>query len=223
MNAFQNIILDLVIAAVLIFAAVHGARRGFVLMLASFLKVIIALVGSVLLTVLLAPKVADAIEPAIEERVLPPIMELADETGRLADASFEALSDTRVFGVRLGDYLNAGSGGSAGEAGGELAESAAHALSVEIAGSFSRTVVGAVSFFLLLIAVAIVAHALDLAFRLPLLGGINHALGLLLGAVSGLLIVLLLVTVAEIFVSPDVADNTVLFSFFRDINPFSLR
>ncbi len=223
MNAFQNIILDLVIAAVLVFATVRGAKRGFVLMLASFLKVIIALVGSVIITHMLAPVVANAVQPAIEERILPPLMEIADETGRIADASLEAVSEINVFGFRLGDYLDRGAEGTVGQAGGELAASAAGKLSAEIADTFARFIVSAASFFLVLIAVAIAAHALDLAFRLPLLGGINHALGLLLGAVSGLLIVLLFVTVAELFVSPEVADNTVLFSFFRDIDPFSLR
>ncbi len=223
MNAFQNIILDLVIAAVLIFATVRGAKRGFVLMLASFLKVIIALVGSVIITHMLAPAVANAVQPAIEERILPPLMEIADETGRLADASLEAVSEIDVFGVRLGDYLDTSAEGSVGQAGGELAASAAQKLSAEMADTLARFIVSTASFFLLLIAVMLVAHALDLAFRLPLLGGINHALGLLLGAASGLLVVLLFVTVAGIFVSPAVADNTVLFSFFRDIDPFSLR
>lgn len=207
----MNIVLDIVIALILIVFAVRGARRGFVLTLAGLVTYIIALLGAMLLSHLFAERVAaQFIAPLVSDKIVPAIAEAGDALG---------LENAVIFGVRLGDLPTFGDIDLSG-AFAAVTQPLIDALSLSIA----RCIVSIVAFVVILIILKIVAHAVDLVFRLPVLGTLNSLLGLVTGIITGALLVLLLVTVLSMFtglIPPETADKTILFKFFRDLSPLS--
>lgn len=209
----MNIVLDIVIALILVVFAVRGAKRGFVLTLAGLVTYIIALLGAMLVTHLFAQTVATKfIAPMVGDKIVPAISEAGDALG---------LEDVVAFGVRLGDLPAFGEiDMNVEHAVGAATQSIVDALSLSIA----RCIVSVISFVVILIILKIVAHAIDLVFRLPVLGTLNNLLGLIAGIVTGVVLVLLLVAVLSMFtglIPQEMADRTILFRFFRDLSPLT--
>lgn len=209
----MNIVLDIVIALILVVFAVRGAKRGFVLTLAGLVTYIIALLGAMLMTHLFAQTVATKfIAPMVGDKLMPAIAEAGDALG---------LEDVVVVGVRLGDLPAFGEiDMNVEHAVGAATQPIADALSLSIA----RCIVSVISFVVILIILKIVAHAIDLVFRLPVLGTLNNLLGLIAGIVTGVVLVLLLVAVLSMFtglIPQEMADRTILFRFFRDLSPLT--
>lgn len=206
-----NIVLDIVIALILVVFAVRGAKRGFVLTLAGLVTYIIALLGAMLISHLFAERVAaQFIAPLVGDKIVPAIAEAGDALG---------LEDIVIFGVRLGDLPTF----AELDLNGALA-AVTQPLTDALSLSIARCIVSIVTFVVILIILKIVAHAIDLVFRLPVLGTLNSLLGLATGIITGALLVLLLVSVLSMFtglIPPETADRTILFKFFRDLSPLS--
>ncbi|MDE6107999.1 MAG: CvpA family protein, partial [Oscillospiraceae bacterium] len=64
------IVLDVLLITVLVFFTLRGAKKGFVLTLCSLVAVLVAIIGANLLADMLAPKVAQAIQPKLEQVIL---------------------------------------------------------------------------------------------------------------------------------------------------------
>ena len=91
---------------------------------------------------------------------------------------------------------------------------------VSLLGSLLITVL---SFVLILILWCILSHALDLAFRLPVLSGLNHWSGALLGLVKGAVVVYAAAwLLKDSLLPPDLAEQTRLVRFFYAYIPMPL-
>lgn len=72
----------------------------------------------------------------------------------------------------------------------EIVTTAAAAVAAYLAGLIAWAALFILSFFLILLICFLVSHALDLAFRLPILSAVNTAGGALLGLVKGVIILM---------------------------------
>ena len=220
LDAYLNIILDVAVAALLVIYTVRGCRRGLILTVAGLVKVVVAIIGASVCARLFGPMLAAAILPVVHEELIPAVAGALSENIDLSALADSSLADMSVFGVRLGDFLQSGADAVIGEEG--IVVSAALAISEELASAIATSIVAIASFVVILIAVSLIAHLLDLAARLPVLGTLNRGLGLAAGFVMGCVVVMFLVSVAGLFdgyIPPETADSTCLFKFFRDISP----
>ena len=92
-----------------------------------------------------------------------------------------------------------------------------------IAARIAWLVLYVLSFVLILILWCILSHALDLAFRLPVLSGLNHWSGALLGLVKGVVVVYAAAwLLKDSLLPPDLAEQTHLVRFFYAYIPMLL-
>lgn len=220
LDAYLHIILDVVVAALLVIYTVRGYKRGFILTVAGLVKVIVAIIGASVCAKIFGPMLAAVILPMVQEELIPAIAGALSENIDLSALADSSLAEMSVFGVRLGEFLQSGAEVVVGEEG--VVVSAALAIGEELAEAIATSVVAIASFVVILIAVSLIAHLLDLAARLPVLGSLNRGLGLIAGFILGAVVVTFLVSVAGLFdgyIPPETADKTYLFKFFRDLSP----
>lgn len=217
------LVLDLILLAILLFFALMGAKRGFVLTLCSLVAVVVALVGANFLADTLTPKVAQAIEPTIEttiqtalekqgqslqdmatDETLTAIREKGGLYAFVADAMEEALQKLDIVPIVSTVATKAATA---------VAEQLAHGLLFLAA------------FFLVLLGWTLLAHALDLVAKLPGLNSLNGLLGGVVGLVKGLIIAYIAVWVLYTLtgtVSQETAGQTRLFLFLAQHGPLEL-
>lgn len=194
----SGIVLDLILLALLLFFLWRGYSRGFVLTLCGLLAVFVALIGGSILADALARPVARAVAPVVESSLQDSIgsyfqytpSETADssvpdtffEDLPLSDA-LEALQDSPLFGGLAEAFAQGVDQGVESVAAGVIRSLAEYA-----AVQLTRTVLFLLCFVLVLAAWTLLSHALDLAFRLPVLSTLNHWAGALAGLAMGLLV-----------------------------------
>ena len=100
---------------------------------------------------------------------------------------------------------------------------AAQALAEYIAVQMARTVLFVLAFAAVLVAWFFLSHALDLAFKLPVLSTLNHWAGAGVGLIKGGLILFIAAWLfKEAFIPPQAVESTYLLKFFCTVSPFSL-
>ncbi len=229
---------DLAVGAILLLFALMGKKRGFVLTLFGLLAVFVAFLGGAFLSDLMAPQVGLLIQPVVEEHVSEllqkvvsegqwsvsaPAVSAVLENLNLADQlpveqALAALEGTDIYRV-FGDALN-----RAMEAGVlNMTTTAAGAIAGFVAREVARVVLFLVCFVVVMVAWKLLAHALDLAFRLPVLSSINAMMGGVLGFVKGAMLVFIAVWLLKDSVIPlSAQEQTVLLKFFCENSPLSL-
>ena len=206
---------DLAIAAVLLLFTVIGKKRGFVLTLCGLLAVFVAFIGGAFLSNLMAPQVGRLIQPLVEEQVYQILDQMADTTLPQAVAALEGTDLYRVFGDALQNALNQGLL--------NVTTTAAGAIAGYIAQEVARIVLFLICFVVVLVAWNLLSHALDLAFRLPVLSSVNAVMGGVMGLIKGALLVFIAVWLLKGSVIPQAAqEQTYLLKFFCENSPLSL-
>ncbi|MCI2106002.1 MAG: CvpA family protein [Intestinimonas sp.] len=224
---------DLIILAILVVFAIHGAYRGFVLMLCGLLAIIVAFVGASFAADTLSPKVADLLEPrfasAIEARLDTEIY--SSDAASAPDASDSDHPDSldRVLNAlhSLGLYQSAvDTIRSAVQSGmTDVAANTAAAVAASVAQKISYMLTFAVSFILILVLWGGISRALDLVARLPGLHALNRFGGALLGLVRACIFLFLAAWLMRYFgniIPEKTVQQTTLLRFFLTTNPVSL-
>ena len=104
-----------------------------------------------------------------------------------------------------------------------VATSAAKALAEYIAIQIARTVLFVLAFAAVLVGWFLLSHALDLAFKLPVLSTLNHWTGAGVGLIKGGLILFIAAWLLKgSFIPSQAIENTFLLNFFCTSSPFSL-
>lgn len=225
----SDLIYDLIIAAVLVIFMLMGRRKGFILTLCGLLAVFVAFVGAAFLSDLMCEPVGDLIRPMLEQSVSQALDQMAGQsvqTGRmytnpyltpeLAVASLEESGLYRIFGEVLTRALEKGA--LQGQGGGVISAAIAAYLAREVA----RIILFVLAFVVILLVWFMLSHALDLAFRLPVLSTVNAALGGVLGLVKGGLVVFIAVWLLREHIPAQVVENTFLLKFFCQTSPLTL-
>ena len=226
------ILFDIAIAAILLFFLWQGYKKGFVLTLCGFLAVFVAFIGATLISNALAKPVAQAIVPMIESGIhetpdqamevsvpspspVPP--SVLPEELPLSDV-LEALQDSPIFHSLAEAFQKAVDEGIE-----TVATNAAQALAEYIAIQIARTILFILAFAAVLVAWFLLSHALDLAFKLPVLSTLNHWTGAAVGLIKGGLLLFIAAWLLKgSFLPSQAIENTFLLNFFCTVSPFSL-
>ena len=231
----MSLLLDLAVIAVLAFCAWRGAVRGLVLTLCGLLAVLVAFGGAFFLSDRFSNDVATLIQPYIQVHVeellensveeqhgesLPssnlPIPGYAGDDDPIAaslDEVLRALGDSKLFAGLVQSVSDAIDEGVLA-----VVTTAAAAVSAFLAQQIARSGLFLISFFLILIVWWLLSHALDLAFRLPVLRTLNKSGGLLIGLAKGVLVLLVVCWALTVFdlVPLATAQQTFLFRHFMN-------
>ena len=203
-----NIILDL--AAVIVVAAftLRGVSRGFVRSVTTLAVVILSYFGARFASQMLAPFLAQIIEPLLWNIDIAAII------------NEETLSSVHIAGVNVADleFFE--------EAIEQLAHGTEQVVGELIAGAalkIAQAIISIVVFIVLAIVLWAVFKAIGLVAKLPVLSFINRLAGLLFGAATGIIVMLILASVCGIFsayVTAEIVDATLAYKYFA--NPMLL-
>lgn len=219
-----TLVYDLVILAVLALFAWRGWKKGLILSLCGLIVVVLAFVGAGFIADTAAPPVAKAIQPKLAETIEEnlsgymathyddftppdPIDHLREMGGIYAwaadplEQAGDAVSSTVLSTVK------------------DVAEYAANTIALRLA----HHILFAVSFVVLVVALTLLLHALDLVAKLPGLHFCNGLGGGAIGLVKGVLVLFVAVCVLQIasgkLFAPEAVEKTYLFKFFVTYNP----
>ena len=230
------LVFDVAVVLVLLFTAWRGYRRGFVLTLCGFLALFVALIGASVVSNALSDPVSRALQPAIERNLNSvfegytvqqvPAQDSSQAAGSQGEEevilplqeALDILKDSnlyRGFVESIQGALNEG-----------MVSAAANAVRViadYVATQLSRMVLFFIAFVLILVLWYFISHALDLAFRLPVLSTLNHWLGAGIGLLKGALLLFILCWLFQgSFLPPEAVRETYLLRFFCLSTPLSL-
>lgn len=229
------VIIDMIAALVLLGFLVWGARRGLVRTAASLLIAAAALIGAGIAANALTPAASRVLQPVIErqveKRVDDALNAVRPEKPHLRDdgAAPSSSEDGEKSLEELLSLLGIDTGPTssiAARAEDLIRDEGVDLLTAvvrSVANSILHAILFCLSFVLLLIALKLLAGALDLAAKLPGLHTLNALGGGAVGLVQGALALFLAVWVLRQFgVSFDaVEDQTVLLRFFATHTPLS--
>ena len=224
------LLFDLIVLAVLILTALQGYRKGLVLTLCGFLAVFVAFIGASVLSDALARPISQAIAPAVERGMRESIESYYQAAlpaeGSQGDTFFadlpledalDALGDSPLFQGVAETFAQAVDQGLESVAAGvvrSLAEYAAYQL--------ARTALFFVCFILVLAGWIALSHALDLAFKLPVLSTLNQWSGAAVGLVKGCVLLFIACWLLKGMLPQEAVDQSILLRFFCTTNPFLL-
>lgn len=230
------LIYDLVIIALLLLAVWRGCRRGFILTLCGFLAIFVALIGACVVSSTLAEPVSRAIRPMVEQHIQEIFMEsLSDGMGQSASGdgsgedpdptaslslqeALELLKDSKVYRGFADAFQKAVNDGMVA-----ATNNAARIIADYIAKQIAQMALFCVSFVLILVLWFFLSHALDLAFRLPVLSALNRWGGGILGFFRGAVLLFVACWLLKSSFLPQAAiQGSYLLNFFCSVSPLAL-
>ncbi len=228
------LIFDLVIAAVLLICAIHGAWRGLVLSLCGLLAAVVAFAGAGFAAKTLSPLLAGALEPRIAAAIeLRLEEELPGAEPAQPDASApQAPEEVPLPGVLetlrdMGLYQNLID--AVGEAVAQGMSAAAATAAASVAAALAQSVaylgVFIVAFVLILLVWRLISGALDLVARLPVLHFLNKTGGAIFGLLQACILLFVAAWLAQYlgnWIPEETVQKTWLLQFFMRTNPVEL-
>lgn len=226
------ILFDAAIALILLVFLWRGHSKGFVLTLCGFLALFVAFLGASFAADLLAPTVSKAIAPAIEDGLLRNTIQsyyqfATPESSAEADTFFSSLPLEDTVAALQGTALYKGLADAfqaAVEQGvAEVTTNAVRALAEFMALKIAHTILFLAAFVAILVGWWLLSHALDLAFKLPVLSTLNHWAGAAVGLLKGALFLFIAAWLLKDSLIPAQAiEHTLLLKFFCTASPLSL-
>lgn len=206
-------IFDIAIVALLALFAWRGAAKGLVLSLCGLAAVFVAFFAAQFLSEQFCKPVAGILRPIVIQAVRGADAEPVPanpETGYTADELLRSIQEKGLF-EGFSSFLEQGVAADAlGHGPLSPLESLAGYLSLGIA----RSLLFGLVFLAVLLIWFLMSHALDLAFKLPILAQVNLAGGLVVGLVKGGLIAAVLVWLGQLSGVVPAQPNTPVLSFF---------
>ena len=207
---------DILIVVLLAFFAWRGATKGLILSLCGLAAVFVAFFGAQFISDQFSKPVGNIIRPVITQsfREMIPESDPTAAEGELpsytVDELLEAVKEHGLF-EGFSDFLEQG---IASDSVGHGALSPLDSLAVYLAEAVARALLFGITFLGILLIWFLVSHALDLAFKLPILAEVNTAGGLIVGLVKGVLLTIVLVWLAQMAgIVPGEPDTPVLSLF----------
>ena len=204
---FISLMGDVIALAVIVLFAVLGWRKGMFKTMSGLL--------SVLVGIFVAKVIADYGSALIAEHLVPLFLPMVEEklTAILTESAVG--SDDAALGILA---LIPGVQDVMEGAAGAMAESLAPAIAREVAAAAAWIVLFVVGFVVAKLLCMLVMMLLNLIDNLPGLHFLNHAIGLVLGALKGFLLLLLILWAASWFdLLPEGLENTYLVRWLMGI------
>lgn len=230
------ILIDILIVAALAFFAWRGERKGFILTLCSLVAVLVAFIGATIITNAAAPKVAEYLQPRLEQSIQQSLGEalqeipdggsfdIADilaslrEKGIVSKWIADSIEES-LQGIDVSSYTQQAVKSIVTMAAGASKPAAA------LAGQLSKSILFPIVFLLLLIAWAFISHALDLVSKVPVVNTLNHGLGGAMGLIKGIIVVYVAVWILcgpAGVISSQTAQETHLLRLMTQYDPVGL-
>ena len=236
---------DAIILLVLLLFLWHGHHRGFILTLCGFLSLFVALIGASFLSNALAEPVSQLVQPVIEqhlqalfdhahpsmsepysfpeEELLPDFLveevpsqqptptlpvTLEELLSVLRENKFyTAFSDAIQRALENGQFISGAN--------------VIHSVAKYIAFELTSLILFAIFFLLISVVWFLLSHALNLAFRLPVLSTLNQWSGAVLGLLQGAFLVFIACKLLENrFFTQELVQSTILLQYFCNFDPF---
>ena len=193
------VIIDAIVVVVLLAFAIWGARQGLVRALAGLVMVIVALVGAGMIAATFSGPAARLAAPVIQKHITSRVEEaMAVQTDSTPE---EVGEEPRVEDLLVLLGLDEDVRGSLAEQAEEQIRDAGasivSAVVESMVGSVAYGVLFILSFLALLLMLHVLAGAMDLVMKLPLLHGLNTLGGGALGLIEGTLVLFLAVWAAR--------------------------
>lgn len=232
------LIFDVVIAILLLFSAWRGYRKGFVLTVCAFLAIFVAFIGATVVSNALADPVSRTIRPIVERNIQQVFLENLSQQPSLTDVSssvassgsssataniplqegLELLKTSKLYKGFAEAFQKAVNDGMV-----SATASAARVIADYIAKQVAQTALFLVSFILILVLWFFISHALDLAFKLPVLSTLNRWTGAAFGLLKGSLLLFIACWLLKGSALPQAAiASTYLLKFFCTVSPLTL-
>lgn len=185
------VIIDIIAAGILVLFTLLGAKRGLFRALSGLVMILLALAGASLIANTLAAPAARVLAPAVEKRIEARMDEaVRDRTPLLEteeDSELDALLDALGLDSRRRDSLAESAREMIRESGAPILE----AVITAAAESVIHGILYILAFFLLMVLLKLIARAMDLVFRLPVLSEANALLGGAAGLIEGTVLLVL--------------------------------
>lgn len=236
------LIYDLVILVVLVLFALWGRHRGLILSVFSLLALLVAIVGGFIVSNLLTPTVTEWVQPMVEESVISAVQSaLPEDAVDVMGVNEQDVSDgfsldtvqdyLKENGVELPeqvqtflDQLNEGKKDTP-----VSMEELTAAAAKQAAETIVRVVLFLLAFVLIMILWHLIARALDLVSRLPVLNAMNKLGGFLFGVVRGALFLFVAAwvlqwypTAIDSLIPAEAIEQTHLLKFFLNAKPLEI-
>lgn len=194
-----NYIFDIIIVALLALFAWRGASRGLILSLCGLAAVFVAFFAAQFVSQRFCAPVGNIIRPVIIQTIQgagaePVVNPESPEAGYTADELLASIQEKGLF-EGFSDFLEQG---VADDTVGHGPLSPMDALAGYLARAIARALLFAIVYFGVLLAWFLLSHAMDIAFKLPILAEVNLAGGLLVGLVKGALLSVVLVWLGQL-------------------------
>ena len=222
-----NYILDLGIIAVITASCMIAKNKGF---LKSSNTILSLVVSAVLIVTLLDPFTEYLIKSPIGERIGEKISYKVEDTAEDEELTVEDKDSAEEFGKVMGlpVFMTSIVGDKIEEQTKKMEEiknDALTAVSDAVLEVVLKILAIILLFLLVKIGVFLLLKLLDAVFKLPLLSGINSALGIFIGLINGILAVYVICAVMALFVPSasmeavtQAIDNTIIFKYFYNNN-----
>ncbi len=223
------VIIDVIVAAILVAAAVWGAHRGLFRSLAGLAVVVVALVGAAVIANALAAPAARLVTPLIRDHIETRVDEaMAQQSQEVqmpeADVEGDFSIDSLLALMGLDADVRADLAGQAQEKIQDTGVSLAMAVVESVAESILYAALFLLSFVALTILLKLLIRALDLVLQLPGLHLANSLGGAAIGLIEGALALFLAVWVLRRFgvsFETESVSATHLLRFFTTHTPLS--
>ena len=215
MTMSTAMIVDIVIAAVLLLSLIIGAARGLLKSLAGVLMVAVALFGASWASQQFAEPVAQWLAPVLEEKIQE---YMPQETAALHLQ--DMLEDFNFTGDALQQKIDEIMQ-NVSDTGATVFDAATESISLSIASAL----VFVAAFLVLLLVMWLLMLPLKALVKLPGINFANRLGGAALGLVIGALLLFLAVWAMlrfDIFLTPELVEDTYLLRFFANNSPLSL-
>ena len=209
-------IIDIVIVLLLAFFAWRGAVKGLVLSLCGLAAVFVAFFAAQFISDTFCAPVANIIRPIIAGSIQEAAPEEENTDPEEEQPSYtmgELLKSVKENGLFEGfsDFMEQG---AANDTIGHGPLSPVDALAGYLSKGIAKALLFGLAFVGIQLAWFLLSHALDLAFKLPILSQVNLACGLILGLVKGVLLIIVLVWLGQLTgLVPNQPDTPVLSLF----------
>ena len=220
------VIMDIVAVAALLIFVIVGAREGLFRSLAGLVIVVVALVGAGMIAATLADPAAKLITPIIEKAITEKVDDaITEKTGKLdtqrTDTGVEELMD--ILG--LDEDVRQSIGQRAEESVRSTGASAISAVVESLCRSIIYGVLYILSFLALSVLLHILAKAMDLLTKLPVIHSLNALGGGAIGLVKGALVLFLAIWALRrlgVSFETEAVAQTHILQFFATHTPLSV-
>lgn len=220
------VIMDIIAVAALLIFVIIGAREGLFRSLAGLVIVVVALVGAGMIAATLADPAAKLITPIIEKAITEKVDDaITEQTGKLdtqrTDTGVEELMD--ILG--LDEDVRQSIGQRAEESVRSTGASAISAVVESLCRSIIYGVLYILSFLALSVLLHILAKAMDLLTKLPVIHSLNALGGGAIGLVKGALVLFLAIWALRrlgVSFETEAVAQTHILQFFATHTPLSV-